>query len=376
MLAEIENSYEENLPREDSKKNMTINSHKLRVLYSLTCMSLKDLNNVLLDLLQGCSEANMNLIPCKELNYLTVYEQDNVDHQKLIESVYEVFCQINDCINDGDIILTKLLQEMSSLEILILNKDNEEEYRPYEEIEFERVLEIASIAMERGPYEPQNFEQFSDEDLEKEWLESAECLYLIENKRLYNESLEFEKGKTPLEEYSQWSRPVHEILTNKEEVKESEIEWTHAGEGPNEKSIWKKLKRKCKGRKEEELRDLEATIIDDVYDDILLQVDPLMDELAVHEDDVRFQEDKIKKNNSVPSKGKSKWFSYMDIREDNSAVGYYGSVKFLGIFSLKKGIFVKRREDIRMIENKLNPLLREFSKINWVTRDGTRVAYY
>jgi hypothetical protein len=265
---------------------------------------------------------------------------------------------------------------MSSLEILILNKDNEEEYRPYEEIEFERVLEIASIAMERGPYEPQNFEQFSDEDLEKEWLESAECLYLIENKRLYNESLEFEKGKTPLEEYSQWSRPVHEILTNKEEVKESEIEWTHAGEGPNEKSIWKKLKRKCKGRKEEELRDLEATIIDDVYDDILLQVDPLMDELAVHEDDVRFQEDKIKKNNSVPSKGKSKWFSYMDIREDNSAVGYYGSVKFLGIFSLKKGIFVKRREDIRMIENKLNPLLREFSKINWVTRDGTRVAYY
>jgi hypothetical protein len=374
MLAKIEHSYEDELLVEVPQNTRPKNSYKLRALYFLACMRPKTLNNVLLDLLQGCHDANMVLHPSDQLTYLTAYDKDNVDHQRLIEAIYEILCQINDNIHDGDVSLSEALKEMSLVGALMLDQANEEEYRPYEEIEFDRVLAIASVAMDKGPYETQNLQQFSDEDMEKEWFESAEYLYAVENDRLYKDSMDFEQGKDPLDdlddEHSVWMKPVHEILTKKEEDAANESEATHLEEVHVEQSMWMKFKSKFMGIKQGDPKDLEGALIDEDYQDILLQDDHAISELTVHMDDVRVKDDK------VDSKAKSKWFGNMDMREDKSALGYYGNVKLLGLFALKEGIFVETREDIRIIENNIHPLLKEFSNINWVTRDGTRVAYY
>jgi hypothetical protein len=391
MLAEKENSYEDNFTKEASQKNK--NSYKLRILYFLTCMRPKTLNGVLVELLQGCHEVDTKLYPSEQLSYLEIYDKNNVDLQKLIEAIYEILCQINDNINDGDMSLSKSLKEMLSVGELALDEANNEEYRPFEEIKFETVLEIASVAMEKGPYETEKIQQFSDEENEKEWFESAEYLYSVENDRLHKESMDIDEGKAPLEnlelenleledlddldeDYSSWRKPVHEILTNKEENAAMESEATHLCEGLVEKSIWLKFKRMYKGSAKEDQRDLTDHLIDDVYEDILLQDSPSISELTVHSDDVRFKEDNSNRGASVHVKAKSKWFSDMDIREDTNTKGYYGNVKFLGLFSLKKGIFVEKREDIRTIENNIHPLLKEFANFYWVTSAGTRVAYY
>ena len=368
MLANIKN---ENFEEEVVQNTKMKNSYKLRAMYLLSCMRPKSLHNVLFDLLSACDATGFKLFPNEPLKYLAEYDKDNIDHIRIIEAIYEILCQVHDeSLSCGESVLVGF-RGYPSIRPLIIDEGNEEEYRPYEDIDMESVIEIAVIAIEKGPYSSKNL-GVSDPQSDEEWYNSAEYLYTLENTRLFEKSKEIEKSDSLLVDLSEEEmdsdilKPAHQVL----EEQEQEV---LLQEGIVEKSLWTKFKEKYTAQAPAAMNvEMEDILLKDVEDVVL-------DGLYIDEDDVRehITEDAVAQEEAVSAmQPQSKWFGDLQTRQDCADKGFYGYVRLLGLFTIKKGIYVATRDEIRAAENQIHPLLREFSKVNWLTRDGTHVAYY